>query len=105
MAIAPHPLDNDMGLGGTVARWTREGKEVIYVICTNGDKASSDPDVKPEELSLVRKQEQQAAAKILGVKEVIFLGHPDLGLEYTTEFRKELLVLMLKYRPEIVDDQ
>jgi LmbE family N-acetylglucosaminyl deacetylase len=102
MAIAPHPLDNDMGLGGTVARWTREGKDVIYVICTNGDKASSDPDVKPEELSLVRKQEQQAAAKILGVKEVIFLGYPDLGLEYTTEFRKELLVLMLRYRPEIV---
>jgi LmbE family N-acetylglucosaminyl deacetylase len=102
MAIAPHPLDNDMGLGGTVARWTREGKNVIYVICTNGDKASSDPDVKPEDLSVVRKQEQQAAAKILGVKEVIFLGHPDLGLEYTAGFRKELLVLMLKYRPEIV---
>ena len=102
MAIAPHPFDNDMGLGGTVARWAREGKDVIYVICTNGDKASSDPNVKPEELALVRKQEQLASAKILGVKEIIFLGHPDLGLEYTPEFRKELLLLILKYRPEIV---
>ena len=102
MAIAPHPLDNDMGLGGTVARWTREGKDVIYVICTNGDKASSDPDVKSEELAETRKQEQLAAARILGVKEVIFLPHPDLGLEYTPEFRKELLRLILGYRPEIV---
>jgi LmbE family N-acetylglucosaminyl deacetylase len=102
MAIAPHPLDNDMGLGGTAARWVREGKDVIYVICTNGDKASSDPGVKPEELSLVRKQEQRAAAEILGIKEVIFLGHPDLALEYTPAFRKELLILMLKYRPQIV---
>jgi len=43
-----------------------------------------------------------AAAKIIGVKEVIFLRHPDLGLEYTNEFRKEILRLILKYRPEIV---
>ena len=102
MAIAPHPFDNDMGLGGTVARWAREGKDVIYVICTNGDKASSDPNVKAEELAKAREREQLAAAKILGVKEVIFLRHPDLGLEYTPEFRKELLRLILGYRPEIV---
>jgi LmbE family N-acetylglucosaminyl deacetylase len=102
MAIAPHPFDNDMGVGGAVAKWSREGKDVIYVICTNGDKATSDPAIKPEEFSVIRKQEQQAAAKILGVKETIFLGHPDLGLEYTAAFRKELLLLMLKYRPQIV---
>lgn len=102
MAVAPHPFDNDMGLGGTVARWVREGRDVVYVICTNGDKFSMDPDVQPEELAIARKQEQLAAAKILGVKEVIFLGHPDLTLEYTPELRKELLGLVLKYRPEIV---
>jgi LmbE family N-acetylglucosaminyl deacetylase len=102
MAISPHPLDTEMGIGGTVAHMTREGKEVVYVICTNGDKGSSDPDIKPEKLASIREQEQLAAAKILGVNEVIFLRHPDLGLEYTPEFRKEILRLILEYRPEIV---
>jgi LmbE family N-acetylglucosaminyl deacetylase len=102
MAIAPHPLDNDMGLGGTVAFLTREGKDVVYVVCTNGDKGSSDPNMKPEELARIREREQRAAAKLLGVREVIFLRHPDLGLEDTPEFRKEILRLILGYRPEIV---
>ena len=102
MAVAPHPFDNDMGLGGTVARWVREGKDVVYVICTNGDKFSMDPAVQPEELAIARRQEQLAAAKILGVKEVVFLGHPDLTLEYTPALRNELLGLVLKYRPEVI---
>jgi len=102
LAISPHPFDNDWGMAGTVARWILEGKEVVYVICTNGDKASSNPAWKAEDLARTREQEQVAAAQVLGVKEVIFLRHPDLGLEYTPEFRKELLRLILKYRPEIV---
>ncbi len=102
MAFSPHPIDTEWGIGGTVARTTREGKDVIYVVCTNGDKGTSDPTIMPEELANIREQEQLAAAKILGVKEVIFLHHPDLGLEYTLEFRKEILRLILGYRPEIV---
>ena len=102
LAISPHPFDNDWGMAGTVARWIREGKDVVYVICTNGDKGTSDPDWKPEDLAKTREKEQMEAAGILGVKEVIFLRHPDLGLEYTPEFRKEILKLILTYRPEIV---
>ena len=50
LAFAPHPLDIEMGMGGTIARLIREGKNVVYVICTNGDKASSDPNMMPQEL-------------------------------------------------------
>jgi len=102
MAFSPHPVDTEYGIGGTVASLTRSGKEVVYVICTSGDTGSSDPAVTPEELAGKREQEQLAAAKVLGVKEVIFLRHPDLGLEYTLEFRKELVKLILGYRPEVV---
>jgi LmbE family N-acetylglucosaminyl deacetylase len=102
LAIAPHPFDNDWGLGGTAARLKREGKEVVYVVCTNGDKGSSDPAIQAKELAEIREREQTAAAKILGVKEVIFLRYPDLGLEYTPAFRHRILRLILKYRPEIV---
>ena len=43
LLIAPHPDDPEMGMGGTVADLTAAGKRVVYVICTNGDKGSSDP--------------------------------------------------------------
>jgi LmbE family N-acetylglucosaminyl deacetylase len=102
LVISPHPSDPDFGIGGTVARWTREKKDVVYVICTNGDKGTSDPDLMPEKLAKIRQQEQQTAAKMLGVKEVINLGHPDLGLEDTPAFRKEILRLILMYRPTVV---
>src|SRR4030043_97279 len=49
MAFAPHPLDTEMGIGGTATCWTREGNDIVYVVCTNGDKGSSDPKMKPEE--------------------------------------------------------
>lgn len=102
MVVAPHPDDAEFGVAGTVVRWTREGKDVIYVVCTNGDKGTSDPNMKPEELAKIREKEQLAAAKLLGVREVIFLRHPDQSLEDTPEFRKEIVRLIRMYRPETV---
>ena len=102
IVVMPHPDDVELRMAGTVARWTREGKEVIYVVCTNGDKGTNDLDMKPEELAKVREQEQLAAAEILGVREVIFLRHPDQSLEDTPEFRKEIVRLIRTYRPDIV---
>ena len=102
MAVTPHPGDTEFGIGGMVARWTREGKKVVYVICTNGDKGTSITTFKPQELVAIREKEQMAAARVLNVSEVIFLRHPDLGLEGTPGLGKEILGLILKYRPEIV---
>lgn len=102
LVISPHPDDAEYGVAGTVARWTREGKKVIYVVCTNGDKGSSNPDMKPEDLVEIREKEQLAAADVLGVSEVIFLGLPDQGLEETPQFRKQIVRLIRQYRPEIV---
>jgi len=102
MVVTPHPDDAEFGVAGTVARWTGEGKDVIYVVCTNGDKGTSDTNMKPDELARIREQEQMAAAKLLGVREVIFLRHPDQALEDTPEFRKEIVRLIRMYRPETV---
>ena len=102
MVVTPHPDDAEFGVAGTVARWTGEGKDVIYVVCTNGDKGTSDANMKPDELARIREQEQLAAARLLGVREVIFLRHPDQGLEDTPEFRKEIVRLIRIYQPETV---
>jgi LmbE family N-acetylglucosaminyl deacetylase len=102
LVVTPHPDDAEFGVAGTVAKWTREGKQVVYVVCTNGNKGTSDPDVKPDELAKIRQNEQRAAAAILGVREVVFLENEDQGLEDTPEFRKQIVRMIRRYRPETV---
>ena len=102
LVITPHPDDAEFGVAGTVARWVKQGKDVVYAVCTNGDKGSSDPGMTPEKLAEIREKEQLLAADVLGVREVVFLRYPDQGLEDTPEFRKALVRLIRKYRPDIV---
>jgi LmbE family N-acetylglucosaminyl deacetylase len=102
MVVTPHPDDAEYGAAGTVARMVKEGKKVAYVVCTNGDKGTSDINTNPKELAIIREKEQIAACKVLGVKEVAFLRHPDQSLEDTHEFRKEIVCQIRKYRPQIV---
>jgi LmbE family N-acetylglucosaminyl deacetylase len=102
LVVTPHPDDAEFGVSGTVAKWTREGKQVVYVVCTNGNKGTSNPDVKPGELAKIRQNEQRAAAEILGVREVVFLENEDQGLEDTPEFRKQIVRMIRRYQPETV---
>ncbi len=102
LVITPHPDDAEYGIAGTVAKWVQQGKGVVYVVCTNGSKGSNNPEMSPERLAEIREQEQLAAAKLLGLKEVIFLRHEDQALEDTPEFRKEIVRLLRVYRPEVV---
>ena len=102
MVITAHPDDAEFACGGTVAKWVKEGRQVVYVVCTNGDKGSNDPAMTSDKLAQLRIQEQLNAAKTLGVQEVIFLGYPDGELEDTADFRGQLVYLIRKYRPDIV---
>ncbi len=102
MVITPHPDDAEFGVAGTVVHWVREGKKVVYVVCTNGNKGTSNINMKPDELAKIREQEQLAAAKLLGVSDVTFLRYPDQALEDTPEFRKEIVRWIRTYRPETV---
>jgi len=102
MVVAAHPDDPEFGAGGTIDRWVRDGWQPIYIICTNGDKGTSDLNMTSEKLAKIREQEQRKAAKVLGVADVVFLGYPDGGLVDDAEFRGKLVRLIRKYRPEIV---
>ena len=102
LVVAAHPDDAEFGVAGTVARWIQEGKQVVYVVCTNGEKGTTDRAVDPWVLAGTRKREQEAAAKLLGVREVVFLGLPDQGLEDTAEFRKMVVRAIRTYRPATV---
>ena len=102
MVVTPHPDDAEYGVAGSVVRWVGQGRTVVYVVCTNGDKGTSDRNIKPEELARTREEEQTAAADLLGVREVVFLRLPDQGLEDTHEFRKEIVRLIRLYKPQTV---
>ena len=102
LVISPHPDDAEFGAAGTVAKLTRQGKKVIYIICTNGDKGTNDPSLRPQELARLREKEQLAAAEILGVHQVVFLRFPDQQIEDTPEFRREIVRQIRIFRPEII---
>ena len=102
MLVIPHPDDAEGGVGGTVAKWVAEGTEVVFVLCTNGDKGTSDPEMTTEKLGAIREKEQAAAAECLGVKEVIYLRYGDGELDDTAKFRGELVRAIRKHRPDVV---
>ena len=102
LVVTPHPDDAEFGCSGTIAKWTAQGAEVVYVLCTNGDKGSEDPETTSERLAAVREEEQLKAASTLGVKEVVFLRHPDGELEDNREYRGELVREIRRHRPEVV---
>jgi LmbE family N-acetylglucosaminyl deacetylase len=105
MVIYAHPDDAEFGSSGTVARWAREGVEVTYVLVTNGASGSSDPEMTREKLAAMRAKEQQNAADILGVKEVVMLGFEDGYLYPTLEVRKAVAREIRKGRPQLIISQ
>ncbi len=102
MVIVAHPDDAEFGIAGTVAGWIGAGKSVIYVVCTNGEKGTTDRSLVPEKLAAIRQQEQRNAAAKLGVDEVVFLNMPDQQLEDTPQFREEIVRLVRMHRPDTV---
>ncbi|WP_054033969.1 PIG-L deacetylase family protein [Desulfatitalea tepidiphila] len=102
LVITAHPDDAEYGVAGTVALWIREGRSVAYVLCTSGEKGTSDRTLTPEKLAVIREQEQRAAAEILGVREVDFLRYPDQSIEDTPELRKHIVQIIRAYRPHTV---
>jgi LmbE family N-acetylglucosaminyl deacetylase len=102
MVIAAHPDDIEFGSAGTVARWIKEGAEVIYVLCTSGDVGIAEPDMTKARAAQIREAEQLEAAAVVGVKEVIFLREPDGMVENTIALRKKLVREIRRLKPEVV---
>ena len=77
LAVVAHPDDVDFWAGGTVACWTSAGTTVTYCVLSDGDSGGFDPHVPRSAIPGIRRTEQEAAAAVLGVSDVRFLGHPD----------------------------
>lgn len=97
-----HPDDAEFGCAGSVAKWVEEGNDGYYLVATNGDKGSSNPQITSKELSRIRREEQEKAAKILGVKKVFFLNHPDTELEPNLLLKEEIVRVIRTVKPDLM---
>lgn len=102
MVVVAHPDDAEYGCSASVAKWCRLGWEVVYVLCTDGSKGTDDRDVSSAELIELRSREQRDAGKVLGLKDVVFLGYPDGYLEPTLEVRKDITREIRRWRPDVL---
>jgi LmbE family N-acetylglucosaminyl deacetylase len=102
LAISAHPDDTEFGCAGTAALWSRQGWEFYYLILTNGAKGSDDPNMTPEKLKPIREREQRAAAKVVGVKDVFFLGQEDGELTYSRPLLGQVVRYIRQIKPYAV---
>jgi LmbE family N-acetylglucosaminyl deacetylase len=102
MAIYAHPDDPEFFSGGTLIRWGMEGKELIYVLATSGDKGTDDAEMSPQRLIEIREAEQRAAARHAGANTVIFLRYLDGELEPNMVLRRTLTRIIRQHKPDIV---
>lgn len=100
LAVLAHPDDVDFGAGGTVALLTAAGIEVTYCIITDGDAGGFDPAVARSEIPTIRRAEQRAAGKVLGVDDIRFLGYRDGELTVTHDLRRDISRVIRQVRPD-----
>jgi LmbE family N-acetylglucosaminyl deacetylase len=102
LVVTAHPDDPEFAFGASVAMLAGDGAEVNYVICTDGCQGGEDPSVPDADLTATRYAEQRAAAEVLGVRDVVFLGFRDGNLAPSLELRKAITREIRRFRPDLV---
>jgi LmbE family N-acetylglucosaminyl deacetylase len=97
-----HPDDPEFFCGGSIARWTREGHTVRYVLLTDGSKGNDDPSIDGPLLVRMRQTEQIAAAAELGVSDIRFLDWQDGELANTLALQQAIAREIRQFKPDIV---
>jgi LmbE family N-acetylglucosaminyl deacetylase len=99
LAVVAHPDDADFWAGGTVAGWSSAGIAVTYGVLSDGDSGGFDPQVPRSAIPGIRRAEQEAAAAVVGVSDVRFLGYPDGCIEPSYALRRDITRLIRQVRP------
>ena len=87
LAVLAHPDDETFGLGGTLALYAQKGCDVYYLCATRGEMGTVDEEHMRgfSSIAEMRTDELMRAAKILGLKDVFFLGYRDSGMPGTED--------------------
>lgn len=100
LVVVAHPDDVEYPGAAPIARWTAQGKEVVYLIASGGEAGLG--GMAPEQAKAIRVREQIAAAAEVGVSVVEFLDHPDGMIEYGLELRRDVARAIRRHRPDLV---
>jgi LmbE family N-acetylglucosaminyl deacetylase len=108
--FAPHPDDETLSCGGTIALNTRLGNPVYIIFMTDGRYSHKhtlgiDSYPTPDDVSRIRQEEATKAARVLGVKEdrLAFLDYEDGRLgDYLEDAREKVQKILLKLKPDII---
>jgi LmbE family N-acetylglucosaminyl deacetylase len=102
LAVYAHPDDPEISCGGTLAAWAGAGTEVHVLICTRGEKGSSDRSVDVEKLARRRAREIAAAGKVLGIAGHTQLPINDGEIENSNEVRGLIVAAIRRVRPDVL---
>mgnify|MGYP003829555607 FL=1 len=97
IVFAPHPDDDIIGCGGSIARQLQQGNKVSIVYLTSGD-AGSLKHIK-RRMVQIREEEARKAAALLGVSELFFFRNPDGYLEFKRDNLVKIITLIREKRP------
>ena len=100
LAVAAHPDDLEYGAASAIARWTSQGKEVVYLLVTSGEAGIS--SMHPDKVGPLREEEERRSAAAAGVHTVDFLHHKDGVIEYGPRLRRDIARAIRKHRPEVL---
>ncbi len=101
--VTAHPDDIEVHCGGTLTQMVGAEKRVTCVLCTSGNRGTSDPAVPAEQLAALREGEQLEASTALGVRDVRFLRHDDGDLQFHAAALREAIVRLVRtVRPQTV---
>jgi LmbE family N-acetylglucosaminyl deacetylase len=99
LVVVAHPDDIEYGASGAIARWTKQGKQITYLLLTRGEAGID--SIEPGRTADIRTREQVAAAEVVGVDDVRFLDHPDGILKYSLALRRDVARVIRDVRPEV----
>jgi len=102
LVVVAHPDDCDFGCAATTALWTQSGIEVMYCIVTDGDAGGFDRSASRADVGRLRREEQTAAAREVGVSDITFLGYPDGKLTPSIELRRDISRVIRAKQPQRV---
>jgi LmbE family N-acetylglucosaminyl deacetylase len=100
LAIVAHPDDLEYGAASAIARWTRQGKTVVYCMVTSGEAGID--SIPPEQCGPLREDDERRSAAVVGVDTVEFLRHPDGLLEPSIALRRDLAAVIRRHRPDVL---
>ncbi len=100
LIFAPHPDDDIIGCGGSIANHVKKGHIVNVVYLTFGD--AGDLKYTKQQMSDIRKREINDAKSVLGIHETIYLELADGYIEYETRTVNKLMEIIREKKPDIV---